>query len=134
MIDRPAIRRIAAAVIALAAWMGLAVQLDASIGLTGSAPAALWVMARYFTIIVNLLVAVLFSGLAFNASWSARPARIGGVTIAIMLVGVVHFLLLRGLVAERRRVAGRSDHAPSRTDSGGAVLAAAWPEGWSCPE
>lgn len=98
MINRPAVRRIAAGLIALVAWTGLAVQLDASIGLTGSVAAALWVMARYFTIITNLLVAIFFSGLASGGSWFARPFGIGGITIAILLVGVVHFLLLRGLV------------------------------------
>jgi hypothetical protein len=98
MTDRPTIRRFATGVIALVAWAGLAVQLDASIGLTGSASTALWAMLRYFTVIANLLVAIQFSGLALGGTWAARPSRIGGTTIAILLVGGVHFLLLRGLV------------------------------------
>jgi hypothetical protein len=88
--------RIAAALIALAAWAGLGVQLQASIGLTGSASAAFWAMLRYFTVITNLIVALLFTGVA--AGRLASSFVLGGVTLAALLVGIVFALLLNGLV------------------------------------
>lgn len=91
--------RIAAALVALVAWTGLIVQLDASMKLAdGSAAAALWAMARYFTVIANLLVAIAFTGVALRLRPLACPAVLGGVTLLILLVGVVYALLLRGLL------------------------------------
>lgn len=83
---------------ALVAWAGLAIQLDASIGLTGSAGAAIWAMLRYFTVLTNLLVALQMGAIAagWRAAWAPRP--LGGLTLAIMLVGIVYGLLLNGLV------------------------------------
>jgi hypothetical protein len=91
--------RIAAAAIALTAWAGLGVQLEASIGLTGSAPAALWEMLRFFTIIANVLVAIVFGGVALGGRRFATPFALGGVTLAILLVGIVYALLLNGLLS-----------------------------------
>lgn len=88
----------AAALAALAAWVGLAVQLNASSILTGSMGAAAWVMLRYFTVITNLALAVIFTGVAFGRPAYGVPTLLGGVTLSILLVGVVYFLLLRGLV------------------------------------
>jgi len=88
--------RFAAALIALAAWAGLAVQLQASMDISGSAGAALWAMLRYFTVLTNLLVALIFTGAALGRRIS--PFTYGGVTLAILLVGVVFALLLNGLV------------------------------------
>ena len=59
----------AAALIALTAWVGLAVQFAAVLGRTASPAAALWVMLAYFTVTTNLLIAVLFTGVA-----AGRPA------------------------------------------------------------
>lgn len=109
MIDiGPGWRRAAAGLIASAGWTGLAVQFDASIGLTGSVSAALWTMLLFFTIIANLLAAVVLTGIALDRRSFAAPILIGGVTIAILLVGVVHTLLLRGLL-ELSGGAGRAD-------------------------
>jgi hypothetical protein len=91
-----ALARRAAAIVALVAWIGLAVQLRASIGLAGSAGAALWAMFRYFTVIANLIVAVVFTALA--AGRAASAALLGGVTLTILLVGVVYAVLLHGLL------------------------------------
>lgn len=90
--------RLFAAVIAAAAWTGLAVQLAASYDLTGSLVQGLWAMVRYFTVITNLVVAVVFTGIALNVRRNASSAIVSGVTLAILLVGVVYGLLLRGLV------------------------------------
>jgi hypothetical protein len=90
--------RVCAGAVALAAWAGLLVQVQASIGLTGSAPAAIWAMLRYFTVLTNLLVALVFTALAL---WSGRgpgPSLIGGTTLSIALVGVIYALLLRDLL------------------------------------
>ena len=92
----PLTARFFALVVALAAWAGLAVQLEASIGLTGSAGAAAWAMLRYFTVITNLIVALLFT--AVLPRGRASPFALGGATMAILLVGIVFALLLNGLV------------------------------------
>jgi hypothetical protein len=90
--------RFAAALIALAAWAGLGVQWQASTALTGAAGAALWAMLRFFTILANLLVAIHFTAIALGSRRAARPFLLGGTTLAILLVGIVYFLLLRGLL------------------------------------
>lgn len=88
---------ITAAAIALIAWAGLVIQFAASMDLVGAPPRALWVMARYFTVLANLSVALTFSGMALRPGW-APPRLIGGVTIATLLVGVVYATLLAGLL------------------------------------
>lgn len=88
---------IAAGVIAIVAWAGLLIQFDASMALVGEPVRALWIMARYFTVLANLTVAATFSAMAIRPGWSP-PALIGGVTIAILLVGVVYATLLAGLL------------------------------------
>src|SRR5687768_2408267 len=89
-------RRIFALLIALIAWAGLAVQFSATLATTGSVGETLWILARFFTVLTNLLVAATFTALA--AGRRVAPAWLGGVTIAIVLVGTVYMLLLRGLV------------------------------------
>jgi hypothetical protein len=90
--------RMLAALIALAAWIGLAVQFDATLARSGSVGAAVWILLRYFTVITNLLLAVVFTGIALGRPRFGAPLLLGGVTLAILLVGVVYGLLLRGLV------------------------------------
>ncbi|MBA3677908.1 MAG: Pr6Pr family membrane protein [Sphingosinicella sp.] len=91
------ISRSIAALTAAAAWVGLGTQLVASYDLTGSMSESLWVMIRYFTVITNLIVAAVFTGVALEIR-PASPPVVGGVILAILLVGVVYGLLLRGLV------------------------------------
>ena len=88
----------AAGAIALVAWAGLIVQLDASWTQTGSAAAAIWAMLRFFTVIANLLVAIVLTGIAAGRHAFAAPVSLGGATLAIVLVGVVYALLLNGLL------------------------------------
>ena len=90
--------RPAAAAIAIIAWVGLAVQLRASLALAGTLAPTLWVMLRYFTVLANLCVAILFSRIALRPAPLPSATIQGGVTIAILLVGVVYGLLLRGLL------------------------------------
>jgi hypothetical protein len=91
-------RRLFAAAIALVAWIGLGTQLDTSYALVGALPDTLWVMLRYYTVIANLLVAILFTAIALGGLRIASPFNLAGVTIAIILVGVVYNLLLRGML------------------------------------
>ena len=90
--------RLFAALTALVAWVGLAVQLSASYDLTGSLIQSLWVMVRYFTVITNFIVALVFTGIALRDRRFESAPVVSGVTLAILLVGVVYGLLLRGLV------------------------------------
>lgn len=94
--ERAPIARIAAAAIALAAWTGLGLQLQASVANHGSLGAALWALLRFFTIVANLLLALQFSGIALGRRRLARPRLLGGMTLTILLVGAVYMLLLRG--------------------------------------
>ena len=87
----------AAAGIALVAWLGLALQLAASLERTHGLGLSLWALSRYFTILTNLAVALVFSGIAAGERRVASPGLVGGVTLAILLVGIVYQLLLRGL-------------------------------------
>lgn len=89
-------RKIFALLIALLAWAGLAIQFSATPANSGSVGETLWILARYFTVLTNLLVAGTFTMMA--AGRLVAPAWLGGVTIAIVLVGTVYMLLLRGLV------------------------------------
>jgi hypothetical protein len=98
MVTTTPILRTAAGAIALITWVGLAVQFSASMAQLGSVPETLWVMLRYFTILTNVLVAVVFSGIALGKYAFGSPFVLGGATLAIVLVGVVYTLLLRGLL------------------------------------
>ena len=88
--------RIAAAIVALVAWTGLGVQFAATYAGSGSVAETLWIVLRYFTVITNLAVALLLTAVAIGLR--VGPHLLTGVTLAILLVGVVYGLLLRGLV------------------------------------
>lgn len=88
--------RIAAAIVALVALAGLAVQFGATLNQTGSVAATLWVLLRFFTVLANLLVALAFGWVALGGR--PHPRRLAGVVLAILLVGIVYGLLLRGLL------------------------------------
>ena len=90
--------RMTAALIAIIALVGLAVQFEAVLARQGSVAVTAWSVLRYFTIIANLLVAAVFTGIAFGRNGAARPSLVGGVTLAIVFVGVVYGLLLNGLL------------------------------------
>jgi hypothetical protein len=90
--------RVWAALIALVCWLGLAVQFKAIMGRGFSAPETVWIMVRYFTILTNLVVAIVFTGIALGKAGFANASLLGGTTMAIVLVGVVNHLLLRGML------------------------------------
>lgn len=90
--------RIAAALVALIGWVALAVQFSATFGQTGSTGQTLWILLRFFTVLTNLMVAVVMTGIALDRPRFASPRLLGFVTLAIVLVGVVYMTLLRGLL------------------------------------
>lgn len=89
--------RAGAALIALVAAVGLAVQFDATPGQTGSVGQTLWILVRFFTVLTNMALLVVFGMIALGRA--ATPRMTGGMVLAILLVGVVYGLLLRGLLS-----------------------------------
>lgn len=92
---RALIPRAAAALVALACWAGLAIQFSATYGAQHDVGLTLWVLARFFTILTNLLVAVAMSWVAIGGRVSALI--LGGLMLALVLVGTVYALLLAKL-------------------------------------
>jgi hypothetical protein len=87
--------RLAAALVAIVCWAGLAVQFSSTYGNQHDVLASLWVLARFFTIITNLLLAV---AMTMAATGGRVPAIVlGGLTLAILFVGVIYATLLQNL-------------------------------------
>ena len=89
-------RNAAAALVAIVCWAGLAIQFAATYGAHHDVIGTLWILARFFTILTNLLVALTMTWVAIGRKVS--PEVLGGLTLAIILVGVVYMTLLRGLL------------------------------------
>lgn len=89
--------RVLSGLVALAAWSGIAIYFYALVSGPVSWSAALWTILGYFTVMTNLLVAVVFTGAAARSDAFQSPFLIGGVLLNILLVGIVYALLLRGL-------------------------------------
>lgn len=89
--------RLVALAIALGAWVGLGITLEGQVVKFGSFFVSLWVLSGYFTILTNFLVAVVFTVLALGGRHSIHPRFLAGIMLAIVLVGVVYGVLLRGL-------------------------------------
>jgi len=88
--------RAAAAFIALVCWIGIGLQFWASFTFRHyDLVLTLWTLARFFTIISNLVLAIAMTAVALGRRLS--PLLMGGLTLAILLVGVVYATLLRGL-------------------------------------
>jgi hypothetical protein len=87
--------RIAAAIIAIVCWTGLAIQFSASYANHVDLISTLWSLGRFFTILTNLLLAVTMTWVAVGGKPSVN--FIGGVTLSILLVGIVYVTLLQGL-------------------------------------
>jgi hypothetical protein len=89
-------RNAAAAIVALICWAGLAIQFAATYASQHDFVATLWVLVRFFTILTNLGLALIMTWVAIGRRIS--PFLLGGITLAILLVGVVYMTLLRGLL------------------------------------
>ena len=87
-------RNALAALVAIVCWAGLAIQFSATYGHQHHVVTTLWVLARFFTILTNLIVAGVMTRVATGGR--APPLLLGGVTLAILLVGIVYGLLLHG--------------------------------------
>jgi hypothetical protein len=88
-------RNAAAALVAIVCWAGLAIQFSVTLEETRHLLPALWTLARFFTILTNLLVALAMTWIAIGRR--ASPEVLGGMTLSIILVGVVYWALLEGL-------------------------------------
>ena len=88
-------RNAAAALVAIVCWAGLLIQFWTIYGNEHHLLASLWVLARFFTILTNLIVAVVMT----LAATGRRPSAelLGGVTLSTILVGLVYLWLLPGL-------------------------------------
>jgi hypothetical protein len=85
----------ASALVAIVCWAGLALQFSATYSHQHDVAATLWILARFFTVLTNLLLALIITGVAVGGRVSAFI--LGGITLAILLVGVVYTTLLAGL-------------------------------------
>lgn len=88
--------RAAAALVASVCWAGILLQFWASYTFRHyDLTLTLWTLARFFTIISNLALAVAMTMVALGRRVS--PLVLGGLTLAILLVGIVYRTLLAGL-------------------------------------
>jgi hypothetical protein len=89
-------RNLAAAFVAIVCWVGIGLQFWASFTFRHyDLVLTLWTLARFFTIISNFALAVTMTAVALGKRIS--PLILGGLTLAILLVGIIYVTLLRGL-------------------------------------
>lgn len=93
----PSMARAFAALVALSAWFAFLLPLVLIAGRRGSVVAALWFMARFFSYLLDLGIALSFTRLAIRPR--VRPALLGGLALNAALVAAVYRLLLAGLYA-----------------------------------
>ena len=69
-------RNLGAALVAIVCWAGLAVQFAATFGHQHHLIPTIWILLRFFTIVTNLLLAIMMTWVAVgrNASAFRRPA------------------------------------------------------------
>ena len=79
----PSLVRIAAAVVALIGWFGLAVQFNATLA-ASSFGGTVWILLRFFTIWTNIVVAVVMTGTAFGSPRFGSPRVLGFATLSIL--------------------------------------------------
>ena len=89
-------RNMTAAIVALICWAGLAIQFSATYSSQHDVVTTLWILVRFFTVLTNLGLALIMTWVAIGRPISAF--LLGGITLAIILVGVVYMTLLRGLL------------------------------------
>lgn len=87
-------RRVAACVIAVVAWSGLALDVWVNVWFDGMTPtAAIWSELRYFTVITNLLAAAIFTSAAFSGRLISARAT-GGVAVPMLMVALIYWSVL----------------------------------------
>ena len=88
--------RIFAVIICLAAIAGIGLELSNLLDQGNALSRAAWVLVRFFTILTNGLLAIVFANIAARGT-RAIPARLlAGAVSAIVLVAIVFALLLQG--------------------------------------
>jgi hypothetical protein len=106
MISAHPVRAALPALLAVAAWSAVVLQLWLSVqlGLSNgkSIVGGLIAFLGYFTVLTNIFVALVATAGALRRSpttstWLYRPSVVGCATTAILLVGIVYHLLLRKL-------------------------------------
>jgi hypothetical protein len=90
------IARIAAGLIAAIAWGGLLEEFMAVTAQGVSAAESAWIILRYFTVLTNLLAAVVLTGVAFGLRAAQSQRLLALLALSILFVGVVYVVLLRG--------------------------------------
>ena len=88
--------RYAAGCIAAVAWLGLVIQCVSTFQGNHSVSLTLWIVFAYFTILTNLLVAVVFTALAVERTPMRASWVVAGTMLSILLVGIIYALLLHG--------------------------------------
>lgn len=90
--------RTGAALVALIALAGLLIQFRVTFADGHGIAGTLWILVRFFTILTNLMVAIVFGAVALGSRRSAMPSMLGCAVLSIILVGVVAQTLLQGLL------------------------------------
>ena len=86
--------RVAAGLLALTAWLGLARYFLAEVSKQrGDLFAALWINTNYLTDLSNLFLAIVMTGVAFGYPALSRPVLVGWAVAAITTVGVGFWLI-----------------------------------------
>lgn len=80
--------------IGLGALIGMVPPLQNALARGDGLPDALWALLRFFTIVTNLMVAIVFLRIASGGRDAVKPIWLGCVVLAILLVGVVFNLVL----------------------------------------
>ena len=91
----PVTGRLVAAVLCLSAIAGIGLELTALLANGFSIGTSAVILARYFTILTNALLAIVFGIIALGRIRSDLARLTGGIVSAIVLVGVVFALLLQ---------------------------------------
>ena len=86
--------RVSAAIVAAAAWLGLGRYLAAEITRQeGDILAALWFNAGFLTDLSNLIIAIVFTGVALGFAPLSRASVVGWAVTAIGTVGIAFWLV-----------------------------------------
>lgn len=86
-----------AVLLALAALFGLAIQFGLQLRYTPGPWVALWVLLRFFTIMANALIVIVFARAVFSP---IPPIVLNGAILFTQLVGVVYLVMLRDQVPQ----------------------------------
>lgn len=84
--------------IAACGWLGLVLQVVLAALRAHSLGAAIWRLSIFFTILSNLITAVVFTGIAMGSLRLRHPLLLAGLAMTMALVGAVFELMLRRIV------------------------------------